>query len=569
MQFNYFCIPGISSVNQFLKQFSNLHFPCERIATRVVQIGDLAMGGNFPIRIQSMTSTNTMDTKATAEQAIRMIQAGCEYIRITAPGIREAENLAVIKKQLRQKGYNAPLIADIHFNPAAAEVAARIVEKVRINPGNYADHHSKSGSHLSDSEYAGELERIQERIKPLLKICLGYGTALRIGVNHGSLSERIMNRYGDTPEGMVHSALEFIQICRGEGFHNLVLSMKSSNVRVMVHATRLLVSRMLDLGMDYPVHLGVTEAGDGEDGRIKSAIGIGALLQDGIGDTIRVSLTEDPEFEIPVAKGILDRYNINVQSESRLPGTYIESIFGCDPFSYQKRYSAEANGIGSLYPPAVILSTSEGPVSVDDKGMIISSIGQTNFNIIGGDIRKMRQNIAQLQADKDTRPIILRNSYPTNDILKFQLDSAIDSGSLLIDGIGDGIWLEAGPEISPEIVNRTAFGILQATRTRITRTEFISCPSCGRTQFNLQDTLLEIKSQTGHLTGLKIAVMGCIVNGPGEMADADYGYVGAGNGRISLYKGRELIRKNIPQSEAVNALISILRQYGDWKEPLA
>jgi (E)-4-hydroxy-3-methylbut-2-enyl-diphosphate synthase len=569
MQFNYFCIPGISSVNQFIKQYSNPYLPCERIATRVVQIGDLAMGGNFPIRIQSMTSTNTMDTKATVEQAIRMIQAGCEYIRITAPGIREAENLALIKKQLRQKGYNSPLIADIHFNPAAAEVAARIVEKVRINPGNYADHHSKSGSNLSDSEYTGELQRIRERIKPLLKICSDYGTALRIGVNHGSLSERIMNRYGDTPEGMVQSALEFIRICNGEGFHNLVLSMKSSNVRVMVHATRLLVSRMLDLGMDYPVHLGVTEAGDGEDGRIKSAVGIGALLEDGIGDTIRVSLTEDPELEIPVAKGILKRYNSNFQTESRLHETNNESIFGCDPFSYQKRYSAEANCIGSIHPPVVILSKSEGPVIVDESGSVISTADQTNIKIIGGDIRKMRQTVAQLQADRDTIPIILRKSYPTNDVLKFQLDSAIDCGSLLIDGIGDGLWLEAGPDIGPEIVNRTAFGILHATRTRITRTEFISCPSCGRTQFNLQETLLEIKSQTGHLTGLKIAVMGCIVNGPGEMADADYGYVGAGNGRISLYKGRELIRKNIPQSEAVKALISLLRQFGDWKEPLA
>jgi (E)-4-hydroxy-3-methylbut-2-enyl-diphosphate synthase len=568
MQFNYFCIPGTSLVNQFIKQYSNPSLPCLRIETRVVQIGDVPMGGIFPIRIQSMTSTNTMDTKATVEQSIRMIEAGCEYVRITAPGIREAENLAIIKKQLIQKGYNTPLIADIHFNPAAAEVAARIVEKVRINPGNYSDRKSISGRNFTDTEYAGELERIRERLAPLLKICREYGTAVRIGVNHGSLSERIMNRYGDTPEGMVRSALEFIHICTDEGFHNLVLSMKSSNVRVMVHATRLLVSRMLDLGLNYPIHLGVTEAGDGEDGRIKSAAGIGALLEDGIGDTIRVSLTEDPEFEIPVGKCILDRYNFRASSKDLQKTIDGEACFGNDPFSYQKRFSSEIDGIGRSHPPVVILNTSDGPVVVDEQGKPERSFDENKFKIANGDNYETRQMVAQMAADKNTSPIIIRKKYSTNDILKFQVDSAIDCGSLLIDGIGDGIWLEAGPEISSETIHRAAFAILQATRTRITRTEFISCPSCGRTQFNIQETFQEIKARTGHLKGLKLAVMGCIVNGPGEMADADYGYVGAGNGRISLYKGRDLIQKNIPQAEAVEALITLLRENGDWKEPM-
>ena len=569
MQFNYFCIPGISSVNQFIKQYSNPNLPYQRIASRVVQIGDLPMGGNFPVRIQSMTSTNTMDTKATIEQVIRMIEAGCEYVRITAPGIREAENLSVIKKKLLQKGYHTPLIADIHFNPAAAEVAARIVEKVRINPGNYADSRLKSKVSLTESEYAGELERISERINPLLLICREYGTALRIGVNHGSLSDRIMSRYGDTPEGMVQSALEFIQICSGKGFHNLVLSMKSSNVRVMIHATRLLVSRMLDLGLDYPLHLGVTEAGDGEDGRIKSAAGIGALLEDGIGDTIRVSLTEDPESEIPVARAILERYNQKASAKPTEKTAYQEAIFGNDPFSYQKRYSATSDGIGSNCPPAVIMSAFEGPNIVDEQGKVLRSLKQAQIKILEGDIHEMRRITAQMKSAGDNAPVIIRKSYPACDLLKFQLDSAIDCGSLLIDGIGDGLWLDAGPEISRETVCRTAFAILQATRTRITRTEYISCPSCGRTQFNLQQTLQEIKARTGHLTGLKLAVMGCIVNGPGEMADADYGYVGAGNGRISLYRGRDLIRKNIQQEEAVDALIALLMENGDWIEPTA
>jgi len=553
-------------VNKFLEYYSHPGISPQRISTRVVNIGDIPMGGNSPIRIQSMTSTNTMDTKATVEQAIRMINAGCEYVRITAPGIREAENLAVIKHDLLKSGFRTPIIADIHFNPKAAETAARIVEKVRINPGNYADSKPKHGYKLSEKAYSEEIERIRERLNPLLVICRENGTALRIGVNHGSLSERIMGRYGDTPEGMVQSALEFINLCSDAGFHNLVLSMKSSNVRVMVQATRLLVSRMLDLNINYPIHLGVTEAGDGTDGRIISAAGIGALLEDGIGDTIRVSLTEDPEFEIPVARTILKRYNqpgpLNIHRRTS------ENItFNNDPFVYQKRISSAVNAIGGNHPPVVILSSPSGPATVDEhqKETLLEDL---NFlKIADGNPREIRQGIASMETEQDFRPVIIHRIYPTDDIEDFQVNSAIDCGSLLIDGIGDGLWLEAGPGISRETLLHTSFAILQATRTRITRTIFISCPSCGRTQFNIQDSLREIKERTGHLSGLKIAVMGCIVNGPGEMADADYGYVGAGNGRISLYKGREVIRKNIPEAEAVDVLIDLLKENGDWKEP--
>jgi len=524
------------------------------------------MGGSFPIRIQSMTSANTMDTQATVKQAIRMIKAGCEYVRITAPGIREAENLAIIKHQLRQSGFRTPLIADIHFNPKAAIVAARIVEKVRINPGNYADPKPKPGFSFNDKEYSEEIERIRERLNPLLSICAEYGTALRIGVNHGSLSERIMARYGDTPEGMVQSALEFINLCRDSGFHNLVLSLKSSNMRVMVQATRLMVSRMMDQGMDYPMHLGVTEAGDGEDGRVISAAGIGALLEDGIGDTIRVSLTEDPELEVPVARAILSRYNQpsleNKEAESSEGATFI-----CDPFSYSKRISSATNTIGGNHPPVVMLSSPAGLVLVDEHQLETPFEDLKLLRIVSGDTRGIRQCVASMEKGQDSRPVIIHKTYPTGDSENFQVNSAIDCGSLLIDGIGDGLWLEAGTGISRETIQRAAFAILQATRTRITRTMFIACPSCGRTQFNIQESLRVIKARTGHLTGLKIAVMGCIVNGPGEMADADYGYVGSGNGRISLYKGRDVIRKNIPEADAVDVLITLLRENGDWKEP--
>jgi (E)-4-hydroxy-3-methylbut-2-enyl-diphosphate synthase len=553
-------------VNQFLNLYSHPGLSPQRFLTRVVNIGELPMGGSNPIRIQSMTSTNTMDTKATVEQAIRMISAGCEYVRITAPGIREAENLAVIQHQLRQMGFRTPLVADIHFNPKAAEVAARIVEKVRINPGNYADRKPKPGFSFSDKEYSEEIERIYERLNPLLSICRQYGTALRIGVNHGSLSGRIMERYGDTPEGMVQSALEFINLCRDSGFNNLVLSMKSSNVRVMVHATRLLVSRMMDHHMDYPIHLGVTEAGDGDDGRVISAAGIGALLEDGIGDTIRVSLTEDPEKEVPVAHAILRRYRQSPVAKTAQQSSEGE-ILSCDPFSYRKRSSTAAHTTGGDHVPVVLLSSPSGPVMVDEHQTETPFEDLKSVKVSSGNTRDIRRNISAMEKVQDNRPVIIHEIYQTDDIAQFQVDSAIDCGSLLIDGIGDGLWLEAGPDISRETIQRTAFAILQATRTRITRTTFIACPSCGRTQFNIQESLREIKARTGHLKGLKIAVMGCIVNGPGEMADADYGYVGAGNGKISLYKGREVIRKNIPEAEALEALIALLRENDAWIEP--
>ena len=380
-----------------------------RFKTRVVPIGNLPLGGDYPIRVQSMTNTDTLDTKATVEQAIRMIDAGCEYVRISVPGLKETENLRNIKSELQKRGYKTPLIADVHFNPKLAEISATIVEKVRINPGNYVD--KKGNAAKEEIRYQEELEKIATRIKPLVKICKTYGTAIRIGANHGSLSERIINRYGNTPEGMVESALEFTKILEAFGFYNMVLAMKASNVRIMIRANQLLAERMKEEGLNYPIHLGVTEAGEGEDGRIKSAIGIGSLLAAGIGDTIRVSITEDPEYEIPVA-----------------------------------------------------------------------------------------------------------------------------------------------------------YSILQATGARITKTEFISCPSCARTLFNIQETLQKIKQKTGHLKGLKIAVMGCIVNGPGEMADADYGYVGAGKGKVMLYKGRNLVNKNVDESKAVEELIALIREHGDWED---
>ena len=528
----------------------------------IVNIGNLPVGGHYPIRVQSMTNTNTNDIKATIAQCIRLVNAGCEMVRITAQGITEANNLALIKKGLREKGINVPLIADIHFNPRAAEIAAGIVEKVRINPGNYSD---KRYSHklISDKTYEDELDRIAERLHPLLTICKQNGTAIRIGTNHGSLSARIMDRYGDTPEGMVESALEFGRICLHEEFHNVVLSMKSSNVRVMVQSTRLLALKMQAEGMDFPLHLGVTEAGDGEDGIIKSAAGIGTLLEEGIGDTIRVSLTGAPEIEIPVALAITERYNI-LREEKRQPNT-TQFIPRTEQIS--KRYSVAVSGIGGNYPVGVITDKNGEKCLTDEHSFVIGTLPDHNLNLLSiteGNAKEMRLQVEKI-IPGSTDPVILKNTYLTNNLLRFQVDSAIDFGSLLIDGIGDAIW-PAAPNIPAEIVNHTAFAILQATRARITRTEFISCPSCGRTLFDIETTLQQVKAATQHLKGLKIAVMGCIVNGPGEMADADYGYVGAGPGNVSLYKGKEVAVKNIPQNEAIPRLIDLIKQSGDWKE---
>jgi (E)-4-hydroxy-3-methylbut-2-enyl-diphosphate synthase len=576
--------------------------------SRVVKIGDLPLGGDFPIRIQSMTTTNTLDTQSTVAQAIRMIEAGCEYVRITAQGVKEAENLSIIKKELKRQGLDIPLIADIHYNPKAAEVAARIVEKVRINPGNYSDR-KRGKLTYSDVEYSNEIDKIRERIKPLINICNQHGTAIRIGSNHGSLSDRILLRYGDTPAGMVESGLEFVKICRDFNFHNLVISMKASNVKVMVQANRLLVHRMMEEGMNYPIHLGVTEAGDAEDGRIKSAAGIGPLLIDGIGDTIRVSLTEDPEFEMPVAKELVSRFN---DGDKRQKFGRIEKA-NTDPFSFNRKITRQVEKIGDGQVPIVILNTdhSETEVSKIDKDLVpdyffnkktgqIQKINITErkpvfefsnimFEFIDS-IDAMKKLIGRIQKDtvfiiktnpfnsfaETTRifnlmahegisqPVILTKDYVDLPHDKLLVQATIDFSYFLVDGLIDGIWIAHG-SLDLTAISRLAFGILQATGSRITKTEYIACPSCGRTLFNIQETLQRIKKRTYHLQGLKIGVMGCCVNGPGEMADADYGYVGAGKGKISLYKGRQIIQTGLPEKEAVEALVSLIKLNGDWK----
>lgn len=624
-------------------------FNRKRFQTREVKIGNLIMGGNQPIRIQSMTTTDTMDTAGSVEQSIRMIDAGCELVRLTAPSKKEAENLGVIRKELVKRGYTTPLVADIHFTPNAAEVAARLVEKVRVNPGNYADKKRFEEIDYNDESYAAELRRIEEKFTPLVLLCKAEGTAMRIGTNHGSLSDRILSRFGDTPEGMVASAMEFIEICRKNDYHDLVISMKASNTLVMVQAYRLLVATMKAQEMNYPLHLGVTEAGDGEDGRIKSAVGIGALLEDGIGDTIRVSLTEDPEFEIPVAQKLVEKFKHKNHSETGFSSTNFINYF-----SYSRRYTDEVQIIGGKNHPVIVadLSNKNGisatnlfgfgyNYSVDldkwnlqDQAADILYIGKNtlNFEVPGtlrvlqdyatwkerkhplyipfctveesdeldasqvrfiavdldkpydvhafpsGNavlvistkqrqktqvIRKFRYELANLISNL---PVILRFDYPLDEVELTQLYAGSDAGIHLIDGFGDGLWLTAAiPNIA---INSLAFGILQATRTRISKTEYISCPSCGRTLFDLQETTAKIRAKTSHLKGIKIGIMGCIVNGPGEMADADYGYVGTGVGKIHLYKEKEVIRKNVPEADAVDALIDLIKEYGDWVEPV-
>jgi (E)-4-hydroxy-3-methylbut-2-enyl-diphosphate synthase len=652
-----------------------------RFVTREVNIGDVPMGGNNPIRIQSMTTTDTMDTIGTVEQSIRMVDAGCEYVRITAPSIKEANNLAEIKKQLRQRGYNVPLVADIHFTPNAAEVAARIVEKVRVNPGNYADKKKFDQLDYTDLEYRGELERIFQKFTPLVKICKEYGTAMRIGTNHGSLSDRIMSRYGDTPQGMVESAMEFIRMCETLGYYSLVVSMKSSNPQVMVQAYRLLVQTMVAEGMNYPLHLGVTEAGDGEDGRIKSAVGIGTLLEDGLGDTVRVSLTEEPEAEAPVAIALVKRYTERSQkSKIERPKLEEPSTFNLQPstsshspYEYKKRDTYEANAfIGGHMVPRVVIDLSRAnlkdPAVMNDAGYLYSPVldkynmaeQSVDFVYLGdslpsfslpGNLKQLYNyptwqklanktlchpvftlheyvdaiertsalNLVKIKnADLDSEafglipldstlvfvletdeihgmadqrafflkleemelnvPVIVKRSYSfgiqesrdknqeTDLTTNLQLYAATDLGALLVDGFGDGIWIDA-PEIETSIITSTAFGILQATRSRISKTEYISCPSCGRTLFDLMVTTQMIRSRTSHLKGLKIGIMGCIVNGPGEMADADYGYVGSGTDKVTLYRGKEAVKKNINSANALDELIGIIKGDGNWIEP--
>ncbi len=654
----------------------------KRLKTREVKIGNLLLGNGHPIRVQTMTTTDSMDTLATVEQSIRCIEAGAELVRITAPSKKEAENLQHIKDELRRRGYNTPLVADIHFTPNAAEIAARIVEKVRVNPGNYVDKKKFEQIEYTDAEYAEEIERIRERFTPLVKICKEYGTAMRIGTNHGSLSDRIMSRYGDTAMGMVESAMEFLRIARAEDYHNIVLSMKSSNPQVMVQAYRLLINHMMEeFGECYPLHLGVTEAGDGEDGRIKSAIGIGTLLEDGIGDTIRVSLTEDPELEIPVCKDIVRRYtgykpqatNYQLPAINKLPYS---------PFEYNRRETFEVENTGGKHVPVVIADLSKignithedlqsigytyveatdkwnisdsaadymftgnqlldfelpGTLKVivfpatweeaadkqkyipifSDKGYIEAGSKSDYLNFVMIDcfnddtpindfsfldelandkrvvfclsstnrnaMQSVRRMFIELQVRNIKNPVVLMTDSAGQTPDEHLIHFATETGALFLDGFGDGICLGYSSKAQMDTVkvsgrtylevkdiyqftNNTAFSILQATRTRISKTEYISCPSCGRTLFDLQETTAKIRAVTNHLKGVKIAIMGCIVNGPGEMADADFGYVGSGPGKITLYKGKEVVKRNVPSEIAVDELVNLLKENDAWVE---
>ena len=656
----------------------------KRIHTRAVKVGNLIIGGGHPIRVQTMTTTDTMDTDATVAQVIRCIEAGAELVRVTAPSKKEAENLANIKAILHSKGYHTPLVADIHFTPNAAEIAARIVEKVRVNPGNYVDKKKFEQIDYTDAEYLEEIERIRERFTPLVLICKEHGTAMRIGTNHGSLSDRIMSRYGDTAIGMVESAMEFLRIARSLDYHQIILSMKSSNPQVMVQAYRLLIQQMQqEFNELYPLHLGVTEAGDGEDGRIKSAIGIGTLLEDGIGDTIRVSLTEDPELEIPVCVDLVKRYNQLSEVNTAMVPELTQLPYS--PFEYTRRLTTPVKNIGGKQVPVVIADLSHlatitttdlvaigytydaatdkwtisdaaadyvfignkpldfnlpGTLSIVASPAVCALANNTEkyhpiidaVSFIALDAKHPQLNFVQIDCYSDLQPIadelllqiskdpsvvfclssqcnnamqavrrmaiklmqlqiqqpiilVMDSQWQTTD--EHLIHFAIETGALLLEGIGDGICLGLsqaaydasinGSNVSgrnyfnnssiEQLLNTTAFGILQATRTRISKTEYISCPSCGRTLFELQETTAKIRAVTNHLKGLKIAIMGCIVNGPGEMADADFGYVGSGVGKITLYKGKEVMKRNIDSNVAVDELILLLKEHQAWIEP--
>tara|TARA_B100000959_G_scaffold286676_1_gene366443 strand:+ start:271 stop:2064 length:1794 start_codon:yes stop_codon:yes gene_type:complete len=594
-----------------------------RRKTVSVKVGTVNIGSNHSIKTQSMTTASTLDTNASVEEAIRIIDAGGELVRFTAPNTNEAENLQDIKSAIREKGYEIPLVADIHFTPKAALTAARIVEKVRINPGNYVDRKRFKVKEYDDITYAKEIKKIKDKFVPLIDICKENNTAIRIGTNHGSLSDRIMNRFGDTPLGMVESALEFLRICKENDFNQVVLSMKASNPLIMIHAYRLLVYKMDLEDMHFPLHLGVTEAGDGIDGRIKSALGIGTLLSEGIGDTIRVSLTEDPEFEIPVADKILRKID-SLSTKHAIDYEDPRSV------SYLKRFTDGCSNIGGSNVPIVISSSqtafegchpdyiySESAIQDDsnqryivphtiwvDKNSknifpffeslqsyrksdyqseevnfvqldmkrltnsIVSSLPSNVvfvLNIDGYSSYDMRKSFNFFENQNIVNPVILTGEYNKEDFEEIAVDISIDFGSLLLEGYGDGLWIES-KEYSEQI-NGLNFSILQNTRTRIFKTDYISCPSCGRTKFDLQETTALVKKHTSHLKGLKISVMGCIVNGPGEMADADYGYVGSGIGLISLYKGQDIIKKNISSEDAVDELIHLIKENGDWIDP--
>ena len=692
-----------------------------RRRARVVNIGDVPLGGEYPIRVQSMTTVDTMDTRGSVAETLRMVAAGCEYVRITAPSMKEAQNLAEIKKELRQRGCAVPLIADIHFTPNAAELAARLVEKVRVNPGNYVDKKKFELIEYTDAQYAAEIDRIRTRFRPLVKICKQYGTAMRIGTNHGSLSDRILSRYGDTPLGMVESALEFLRICEDENYYDVVLSMKASNTQVMVQAYRLLVQQLDAQGLQpYPLHLGVTEAGEAEDGRIKSAVGIGTLLEDGLGDTVRVSLTEPPEAEIPVARALVDRYTHRARAATPIPpvgAPYSAGFFAAaagsvaadneiigaevieeealepeappsgegalpnavgaayDPFRYQRRVTHEVLNLGGHNVPRVVTDFHRWPgalayedlraaghlysafldkFQMNDQGADYLYSGQTPVpfmlpnglkelldydawadagrrpdhypvftpaqyaaaaaatrhpaaNFVFHELTSLTPAaLAALRADRTavvllhtrnahalaelrraffellaagvTSPVVINRQYAAQAPETTQLHAATDVGGLLLDGFGDGVVLstENLPPFADKpaaaetlaALNQLGFGILQAARTRMSKTEYISCPSCGRTLFDLPETTATIRRRTDHLKGVKIGIMGCIVNGPGEMADADYGYVGVGKDKIALYRGQTVVKKAVAADRAVDELIELIREDGHWIEPL-
>ena len=544
-------------------------FSYHRRPTLEVRVGNTAIGGNNPVRIQSMASTSTMDTEASVAQARRIVDAGAELVRFTAQGVREAANLGEIRRRLRESGCDVPLVADIHFNPRAAFAAAEQVEKVRINPGNFVDPgRTFRKIEYTDEEYAAELRRLEEALVPFLETCRANDTAIRLGVNHGSLSDRIMSRYGDTPAGMVESAMEFLRVCRSHGFDRVVISIKASNVVVMVETVTRLVEAMDAEEMHYPLHLGVTEAGDGEDGRIKSAVGIGALLREGIGDTIRVSLSEEPEAELPVARKIMDYIDLMATAAPVVAPRDGRFRLG----KGMRRISREIGAVGGSRVPVVpAVDGITGLKEIDAEAVIAGKIDIAPDDIIllsaSGEVPGMSLEAAMnvFAAKGIDNPVILRGVYNGPDADTVRLRSSIDLGALLLKGFADGIEI-VSDALTPDEASRLALAILQSARLRISHTEYIACPGCGRTLFDLQQTLARVKEATSHLKGLKIGVMGCIVNGPGEMADADYGYVGAGVGKISLYKGKECVEKNIPAEEAVSHLVELIKKCGDWKE---
>ncbi len=531
-------------------------FAYQRRKTREVAIGNVIVGGEQPIRVQSMTTTRTQDIDATLAQTIRLVDVGCEIVRITAPTVTDAQAIGEVKKRLRALGIDVPLVADIHFSPAAALEAAEHVEKVRVNPGNFADQKFFRVREYTDQDYAAEIARIEERFAPLVRKCKERGVAMRIGSNHGSLSDRIMNRYGDTPAGMVESALEFVRIARKHDYHDIVLSMKASNPKIMIQAYRLLVARMDEEGLDpYPLHLGVTEAGLGEDGRIKSAVGIGALLDDGLGDTVRVSLTEDPEAEVPVAQRLVAPYNMGLVSGE----AWASAPERVDPFAYVRRMTrpVDVGGltVGDSHTVAV-LNPAEQDLTPD-----VSPLAKVD--VPWYDAVRAYRRLAGTSGDQ---PLHLQLEVEGDD-LEVLLRTSTVFGSLLCDGIGDSVGLQAAQ--SEEDRSRLLFNVLQAAGVRITKTEFVSCPSCGRTLFDLQSTTERIASRTKHLKGVKIAIMGCVVNGPGEMADADFGYVGGSPGRVNLYVGKEVVEKGVPEADADERLIALIRSHGKWQDPAA